>query len=153
VPEGVCLGDQHLPMIWRHDLAVHRVGQPGIERVLAEGRDLGQLERPEGTAVGDLDVVGDRLVVENQQGVLLEGRAHRFVGLGIGGDVENAHTLDLDAEARSQRNQFHCAPPMSLVGWILSQPQPRGYSTNLAQKGPAGPHARTKPFFRRQCHT
>ena len=59
VPEGVGLGDQHLPMIWRHDLAVHRVGQPGIERVLAEGRDLGQLERPEGTAVGDLDVVGD----------------------------------------------------------------------------------------------
>ena len=59
------------------------VGQARIEAAGAERGHLGELERPEGAAVGDLDVVGDRLVAEHQQRMLLEGGAHGLVGLGV----------------------------------------------------------------------
>ena len=68
MPERIGLGDQHLPMVGRHDFALLAdIGQARIEAVLAERRRLGQFERPEGAAVGDLDVVGDHLIAEHEE--------------------------------------------------------------------------------------
>ena len=122
MPERIGLGDQHLAMVGRHDLALGAdVGQARIEAAGAQRGDLGELERPEGAAVGDLDVVGDRLVAEHQERMVLEGGAHGLVGLGVGGDVEHGDALHLDAESRSQRNQLHRVPPRgSYVQGILS---------------------------------
>ena len=86
-------------MVGRHDLALLvEVGQAGVEAAGAQRGHLGELERSEGAAVGDLDVVGDRLVAEHQERVGLEGLAHGLVGLGVGGDVEHGDAFDLDPE-------------------------------------------------------
>ena len=108
----------------------------GVEAAGAERGHLGELERPEGAAVGDLDVVGDRLVAEHQQRMLLEGRAHGLVGLGVARDVEHA-----DALAPRRQIPAPAAPAPSrsssrslCAGDFIASAAPGRYSTNLASK-------------------
>jgi hypothetical protein len=82
---------------------------------MADRADLDDLERTEGSGIGGLHVVADRLAAEQQHRMLVESAAHGAISLGARRHVDEADAAELGAEARRQRHDVHGRHSLDLL--------------------------------------
>ena len=99
-------------------------------RTRALRADLGHLRRSEAAGKGELEFVGHLLAAKHQNGMFLEGRAHRCIGGIVGGDIGKPDATQFRAESRTQRHDVHRRAPLLFIV------ERYGKSAGAATRGP-----------------